>query len=115
MNDTLDAINRIRGVGGCLMLSSDGLAIASALRTDIDEDALSASLADMVARCFRLCTEAKIDKPRLLHTHSDQGGVVLMAAGPGYLALIIDPNANLALLHLEVRPFIESIAEQLSL
>ncbi len=44
MQDILDQLNRVRGVGGSLLISGDGLPMASALRTGVDENNLAAAL-----------------------------------------------------------------------
>ncbi len=46
---------------------------------------------------------------------SDQGGLVLISTGPAFLALVIDPSANLALLQLETKPFVERITQRLTI
>ncbi len=43
------------------------------------------------------------------------GAVLLFSAGPGFLAVLVDPAANLALLQLEAKPFAEKISQRLSL
>ena len=40
---------------------------------------------------------------------------MLLTAGPAHLLVLLDPNANLALLRLEVKPFLERIAQRLAL
>ena len=44
MQEILNQLNRVRGVGGSLLVSSDGLPMASALREGIDEAQLAAEL-----------------------------------------------------------------------
>lgn len=115
MDDILDRINQLRGVGGSLFLNPEGLAIAARLRAGTDETTLSANLAEMVANAVRLAKSIGIGRPHLLHAHAGEGGLTVMAAGPGFLALILDPQANLTLLQLEIRPFLESIKKRTSL
>ena len=115
MDAILEQLNRIRGVGGSLVLSPDGLPMASLLREGIDEDALSASLATIVERLKRMCDGVAIGKPRIVSIQSREGALVLMATGDNYLAIMVDPAANLALLELETKPFLDAIRKKLSL
>ncbi len=115
MQQILEQLNRVRGVGGCLLLSNDGLPMASALRSDIDETVLAAALASVVEQASRLCEKIGLGRNRLVQTLGAQGGILLLAAGPGFLGILMDPSANLALLQLEARPFAERIAQRLTL
>ncbi len=36
MQDILGELNRVRGVGGCLLFNSDGLLMESMLRSDVE-------------------------------------------------------------------------------
>ena len=115
MNDILTQLNRIRGIGGSLLCSPDGLPMASALRTDIDEDELAATIATLIGHAYRLTTSMTHGKPVLINISGAQGGLVLLAAGSAFLIIITDPHANLALLQLEVKPFVDAIMQRLSL
>jgi predicted regulator of Ras-like GTPase activity (Roadblock/LC7/MglB family) len=116
MDAILSQLNRVRGVGGCVLCSPDGLPMASALREDIDEDTIAANIANLISHAHRLSTRMELGKPCMVHALAeDAGGLLLLAAGPGFLAILTNPNANLALLQLETRPFAEAIAKRLSL
>ena len=115
MQEILEKLNRVRGVGGCLVLSPEGLPMASALRQGVDESQLAAALSGLVEGSGRLTQQFELGKSKMLQTISPAGGVLLLAAGPSFLAIIMDPAANLALLQLEARPFAERIAQRLTL
>jgi predicted regulator of Ras-like GTPase activity (Roadblock/LC7/MglB family) len=115
MNDVLDQLNRVRGVGGCLLVSGDGLVMASALRQGTDENQLAASLGNLLEGAGKICQNFQLGKLVTVNTGSDQGGMVLVSTGPAFLAIIIDPSANLALLQLETKPFVERITQRLTL
>lgn len=115
MDQILDQLSRLRGIGGTVLLSPDGLPMASRLRSDVDEDGFAAVVADLLSQARALCERMSLGNAGMLHAQSEEGGLVLMAAGPCYLAIIIDPNANLALLQLETRPFVDAIAKQLAI
>ena len=115
MNELLVQLNQVRGVGGSLLVSQDGLPIASALRQGVEENDLSAALGNLIEGAGRLGTTFKLGRPNGYHAASDNGGILLLATGPAWLAIVIDPSANLALLQLETRPFVERIAQRLTL
>jgi predicted regulator of Ras-like GTPase activity (Roadblock/LC7/MglB family) len=115
MQEILIQLNRVRGVGGSLLVSSDGLPMASALREGIDENQLAATVGGLVEHSQSLGKHLALGTPRHLHVASEQGNLLLMVAGNGYLAVVIDAQANLTLLQLETKPFLERIAQRLSL
>lgn len=115
MQEILIQLNRVRGVGGSLLVSSDGLPMASALREGIDESQLAASVGSMIEHSQSLATHMQLGTQKHLHVASEQGSLLLMMAGNGYLVVVVDPQANLTLMQLETKPFLERIAQRLSL
>jgi predicted regulator of Ras-like GTPase activity (Roadblock/LC7/MglB family) len=115
MDDLLQQLNRVRGVGGSVLLSAEGLPIAAALREGVDETRLSAAAGTLMESAARLGRHLGLGAVGTLTTADEQGALLLIAAGKAWLAVVIDPAANLALLQLEARPFVERIAQRLSL
>lgn len=115
MQDILGELNRVRGVGGCLLFNADGLLMESMLRSDVDEQALAAAAGALIAQAARMCDSLGIGRQNAFSASGDQGGVMMCTAGAGTLLILLDPNANLALLRLEVKPFAERIAQRLTL
>lgn len=115
MQEILIQLNRVRGVGGSLLVSNEGLPMASALREGTDESQLAAAVGGIVEHSQRLSQMLELGAPRHMHAASDQGSLLVLTAGSSYLVVVIDPSANLALLQLEAKPFTERIAQRLSL
>lgn len=115
MQEVLEKLNRVRGVGGCMVLSPDGLPMVSALRQGTDENGLAAALGNLLEQAGRLGESLGIGRAKVVQTIAGSGGLLVLPAGPGYLAIVMDPTANLALLQLEARPFAERLAQRLSL
>jgi predicted regulator of Ras-like GTPase activity (Roadblock/LC7/MglB family) len=115
MIDLLEQLNRVRGVGGSLLLSADGLAIASSLRNDTDEDTLSAALGNLIERSLALCDRLHLQQAIFVQLQGDAGGLLLLRSGPGFLAMVTDPHANLALLQLEAKPYVDALAQRMAL
>lgn len=115
MQEILDKLNRVRGVGGSLVLSNDGLVMVSALRQGQDEADISAALGALLGAAQQLGAQLDLGSSRTTQTTSQAGGILLLPAGQAYLAILMDPTANLALLQLEARPFAERLAQRISL
>ena len=115
MQDLLSQLNRIRGIGGSMLVSADGLAMATALRADIDDSVISAAIGDLLGAAKRICDGFHLGPAAAFQAGADQQGMLIMSAGPAYVLLVIDPGANLALLQLEARGIIERIGQRLAL
>lgn len=115
MQDVLSQLNRVRGVGGSLLVSADGLTMASALRAGTDEAALAAAVGELVGNAQRVAQLLDLGAPGTFTAHTDQGGLLVLACGPAYVAILVDPAANTALLLIEARTVIERIAGRLTL
>ena len=115
MQEILDKLNRVRGVGGSLLISSEGLPMVTALRQGSDESGLAATLAALLDNAARLCQQLGFGKNRAIQALTGKGGLLIIPAGPAFLAIVMDSAANLALLQLEAKPFAERIAQRLSL
>ena len=115
MDELLQQLNHVRGIGGSMLLSAEGLPIASALRDGTDENALAAAAGVLMESGARLGRHLGLGAVGSLSTAGDQGALLILAAGTSWLAVVIDPSANLALLQLEARPFVERITQRLTL
>jgi predicted regulator of Ras-like GTPase activity (Roadblock/LC7/MglB family) len=115
MQDLLAQITRVRGVGGALVISADGLSVASSLRVGIEEGLLAASAGDLVGSLSRITTSLKLGTPTTFTGTSEQGALLVIAAGPAWLVMLAEQGANLALLQIEVRPLIDRLAGRLAL
>jgi predicted regulator of Ras-like GTPase activity (Roadblock/LC7/MglB family) len=115
MRDILDELTRVRGVGGCLLLDGDGLLMEAALRAGTDEQTVAGAAGALIDTAKRMCDSLALGRQTGFSAHGEQGGIMLLATGPAHLLVLLDPNANLALLRLEVKPFLERIAQRLSL
>jgi predicted regulator of Ras-like GTPase activity (Roadblock/LC7/MglB family) len=115
MEEILAQVNRVRGIGGCLLVSADGLPMASALRSGTDESDLSATVGELIGAAVRMNQHLGLGAMVSFNAISEQGGLLLVATGPAFIVLLIDTGANLALLQIEVKPLIERLASRLAL
>ena len=115
MDAILEQLNRVRGVGGSIVMNPDGLTMASLLRDGVEEEAIAAILADVIDRSNRMCEGVGVGSAGMISVQGKDGALVIRSAGDNYLAILVDPSANLALLDLETRPIVEALKQQLSL
>ena len=86
------------------VVSVDGLTIASALPTDIEEDRVSAMSAAMLSLGERIATELNRGALDQVYIHGDNGYVILSAIGTeAVLTAMAKEKSKLGLVFLEMR------------
>ena len=115
MDEILGQLTRVRGVGGAILVSSDGLTMATALRSGIDENALAASLGEVLGTAQRIAGNLNLGNFSGFSATTEQGAMLLLAAGPAFLVLLTDAGANLALVQIESKPLVERLGARLAL
>lgn len=93
------------------VVSVDGLIIASALPTDVEEDRVSAMSAAMLSLGERIAGELRRGTLEQIFVRGDHGYVILMAAGEdAVLTAMARPDAKLGLIFLDMRRAAQDIA-----
>ena len=86
------------------VVSVDGLTIASALPTDVEEDRVSAMSAAMLSLGERIATELSRGELDQVYIHGDDGYVILSSIGTeAVLTALAKEKAKLGLVFLEMR------------
>ncbi len=115
MDEILAQLTRVRGVGGALLVSADGLTMASSLRSGIDENALSAAIGETIGTAQRVTSSLSLGACTGFTATTDQGALLLLATGPAFVVLLTDTGANLALVQIESKPLVERLGARLAL
>lgn len=117
MKEILSRLCRMPGVSGVLMVSADGLLIAS--ESGLGGKAAEETASAMVGNLCRSVSAAleKLGRGQLKNVCvSGAGGRVMVArAGGAYLAAILDGEVNLGMLQLEVGAAANEAARNISL
>lgn len=94
------------------VVSVDGLTIASALPSSVEEDRVSAMSAAMLSLGERIATELKRGTLDEVYIHGDNGYVILSAIGTeAVLTALAREKAKLGLVFLEMRRAAEDISQ----
>ena len=98
-------------LGTSAVVSVDGLIMASALPTDVEEDRVSAMSAAMLSLGERIAVELGRGSLDQVFIRGDQGYVILTAIGvEAVLTALARDNAKLGLIFLEMRRAAEDLA-----
>ncbi len=96
------------------VISTDGLTIASALSSTMDEDRVGAMAAAMLSLGIRTATELSRGNIEQVMIKGDNGYVLLIQAGPdAVLSVIARKEAKLGLVFLDAQRAANAIAGQL--
>ena len=94
------------------VVSVDGLTMASALPTEVEEDRVSAMSAAMLSLGERIATELNRGALDQVYIHGDDGYVILSAIGTdAVLTALAQEQAKLGLVFLEMRRAAEDLAD----
>ena len=94
------------------VVSVDGLTMASALPTDVEEDRVSAMSAAMLSLGERIATELNRGALDQVYIHGNDGYVILSAIGTeAVLTALAQEKAKLGLVFLEMRRAADDLAE----
>lgn len=101
-------------VDAAAVISLDGLIMASALPDGMSEDRISAMSAAMLSLGEQINKEMGLGTLEQLYTRGSNGYVVLMAVGKdAVLTTLVQPEAKLGVLFLELRKTTEDLARLL--
>ncbi|MEJ2149040.1 MAG: roadblock/LC7 domain-containing protein [Chloroflexota bacterium] len=112
MVDRLRDLQRTEGVEASAVVSVDGLIIASALPSGVEEDRVSAMSAAMLSLGERIASELGRGVLSQVYIRGDSGFVILMSAGEeAVLTTLADEEARLGLVFLEMRRAADDLAK----
>ena len=111
--DKLRALEtRIPDVEAGLVVTPEGLTIASALPPDADEERIAAMCAAAHSTAERICKELGKGEAQMSFVRGEGGYILVTSAGPNaILMLMTGPEAKLGLLFLEMRRLAKEIEE----
>jgi len=100
----LDAITRIRGVRGAMMVERhDGLVVADAVMEGVHGTAVAALAASLFNRLGNATVVSGIGDPRFMQLQATDGTVLALGAGPDVLIVAVtEATANVGLVRLEM-------------
>ena len=103
MKDILHELNETISGRGSVVLSRDGLLIASDVRAGVDVERLSALGAAIVQEIGRSLREAGLDRFTQVEVAAEQGKVILVEAGPTYLLVLLGARLEIGPGSIEIR------------
>jgi predicted regulator of Ras-like GTPase activity (Roadblock/LC7/MglB family) len=103
MREILAELNETISGRGSVVLSRDGLLIASDVREGVDVERLSALGAAIVREIGRSLREASLETFTQVEVAAEQGKVILVEAGPTYLLVLLGARLEIGPGSIEIR------------
>jgi predicted regulator of Ras-like GTPase activity (Roadblock/LC7/MglB family) len=103
MQTVLESLNELVGIRGSLVVSRDGMVIASRLSVGLDEDRVAAMASNVVLRTGRALTERGLGAFSRLSLTSCNGEMVFESTGEAYLVVVMERGIDLGQAELEIR------------
>jgi predicted regulator of Ras-like GTPase activity (Roadblock/LC7/MglB family) len=112
MKDRLKELQQTEGIEAAAVVSVDGLSMASALPTGVEEDRVSAMSAAMLSLGERIASELGRGILDQVYIRGESGFVILMAVGEeAVLTALAHKDAKLGLIFLDMRRAADELAK----
>ena len=110
MKQILAELNETISGRGSIILSRDGLLIASDAQDDVDVERLSALGAAIVTEIGKSIQDAGLDGFSQVEVAAEQGKMVLVEAGPTYLLVLLGARLEIGPGSIEIRSAAQRVA-----
>ncbi|MGH7607676.1 MAG: roadblock/LC7 domain-containing protein [Gemmatimonadales bacterium] len=112
MSAALDAITRVRGVRGAMLVSADdGIVVAEQLMEGIKGAAVAALAGSLAGRLRRAMEAAGIGASVFWHLQAERGTLLVVPGAAGILVVAVaEPDVNIGLVRLELLRAAEALA-----
>ncbi len=111
MREVLKKLNTNPGVKGSLVLTPDGIVVASELSTDLDEDTTAALVGNVVTQTARLLDTSRYQNMDRMVLTATRGKVVIENLENCYFVVVTNQFINLDLTLLEISSAAKRIRE----
>jgi uncharacterized protein len=115
MQKTLKELNKLQGVLGSLLVGKDGLLIASDLKVQVNEEAIGAVASNVLSALRRALQKMQLGDFRRYIVSGKSARIAMYQVGPAILMLLLEKDANLGMITVEIRDAIKEIEKSISL
>ena len=112
MYEILSRLNKTEGVHGSLIMGVDGLVIAAELGSDVDENAVAAVGSQILSSLQGALRRMQMGGFQRFIVTGRDGKIILANAGSVIVVLLLDLDANLGLVSVDVKVAIKEIQDK---
>ena len=102
MRSALRRLNEVVGVKGSLVVTKDGMVVASHLARQLQEDVVAAMAANVIRQVHRASEEHGLPYVTRITLVASHGKMMFADAGPAFLVVVMDRNVELGPVGIEI-------------
>ncbi|MCK6472519.1 MAG: roadblock/LC7 domain-containing protein [Planctomycetes bacterium] len=110
MQSILAKLNKTQGVRGSMVVNRDGIVVAADFSVDLDETGIGAVASSILAALEGAVKRIKIGKLKRFVITGNENKVAMVDTGPTILLVILDREANMGLLNVELNEAVAEVA-----
>jgi uncharacterized protein len=115
MHKILTELNKMRGVRGSMLVGKDGMLIASDLKVEVNDEAIGAVASNVLAALRRALERMQLGEFKRYVVSGKAARIAMYQVGPAILMLLLEKDANLGLITVEIRESIKEIEKMMEL
>ena len=112
MRDTLKNLNQVVGINGSMLVTRDGMVVASELGKDLEEDAVAALATAIIRTTLRALKKISGEGFLLFTLTASFGRLVLLDAELAYLVVVTERTINIDGTILEMQSAVRQIQKK---
>ncbi len=103
MKSVLEALNQVAGVRGSMVVTHDGMVVASALSKALDRDTVAAVASTVVRKTLQALESAGFGTLRRYDMKSSHGRMVFVDTGRAYLIVVTEKEIDIGPVGIEIQ------------
>jgi len=114
LRNILSDLKSVDGVTGIILISPEGLTMASELPETVDPDLFSATAVTVYAACEKTMEGINYGELSMISIEANEGKIFLVNCGEGILGVFSDNKVNLGLLRIMLNKTSKKVKDMLS-
>ena len=112
MQSILANLNKVMGVRGCMIVNKDGIVVAADFGVDVDEDGIGAVASSILSALEAAIKRIEIGKLKRFVIAGNENKLAIVDTGPALLLVLMQREANMGLINVELKDAIEQVVEK---
>lgn len=112
MRSILTQLNKVQGVRGSMVINRDGIVVAGEFAEDVDEKGIGAMASSLLAALDGAVKRISLGRMNRFVLTGNENKAVIVDTGPALLYVLLQREANMGLINVEIREAAKQVIEQ---
>jgi len=112
MRSILTQLNKVQGVRGSMVINRDGIVVAGEFAEDVDEKGIGAMASSLLAALDGAVKRISLGRMNRFVLTGSENKAVIVDTGPALLYVLLQSEANMGLINVEIREAAKQVVEQ---